>query len=125
MCTAGAAAYQQSVEQVVSTKRGDAAQRDGMACELQVMLGNESQQMQNNQKKKKTYMSCARVRADAGGGCSNTAEGVGGRPVSDNLQKSVSKGKKKQCKEKKKQCKEKKKHTVPGRRRRSGGTDKQ
>ena len=84
-------------------------------------------------------MSCAGVQADAGGACSNTAEGVGGRPVSDNLQKSVSKGKKKQCKEKKKQCKEKKKqykekkkqykekkkHTVPGRRRRSGGTDKQ
>ena len=96
------------MEWVVSTKHGDAAQRDGMVCELQVMLGNESQQMQNNQKKKKTYMSCARAWADAGGACSNMAEGVGGRPVSDNLEKSISKGKKKQCKEKKK-------HTVPGR----------
>ena len=102
----------------MSTKHGDAAQQDGMVCELQVMLGNESQQMQNNQKKKKTYMSCAGAWADAGGACSNTAEGVGGRPVSDNLERSVSKGKKKQCKEKKK-------HTVPGRRRRSGGADKQ
>ena len=79
----------------MSTKHGDAAQRDGMVCELQVTLGNESQQMQNNQKKKKTYMSCARVWADAGGACSNTAEGVGGRPVSDNLERSISKGKKK------------------------------
>ena len=33
-------------------KRGDAAQQDGTVCELQVTLGNESQQMQNNQKKK-------------------------------------------------------------------------
>ena len=57
--------------------------------------------MQNNQKKKKkTYTSCAGAWADAGGACSNTAEGVGGRPVSDNLEKSFSKGKKK-CKEKK------------------------
>jgi hypothetical protein len=103
----------------VLTKHRDAAQRDGTACELQVMLGNESQQMQNNQKKeKKTYMSCAGAWADAGGACGNTAEGVGGRPVSDNLEKSISKGKKKQCKEKKK-------HTVPGRRCRSGGADKQ
>ena len=96
------------MEQVVSTKHGDAAQRDGIVCELQVTLGNESQQMQNNQKKKKTYMSCARAWADAGGACSNMAEGVGGRPVSDNLERSISKGKKKQYKEKKK-------HTVPGR----------
>ena len=28
------------------------------------------------------------------GACGNTAEGAGGRPVSDNLEKSVSKGKK-------------------------------
>ena len=51
-------------------------------------------------KKKKTYTSCAGAWADAGGACGNTAEGVGGRPVSDNLEKSVSMGKKK-CKEKK------------------------
>ena len=37
----------------MSTKRGDTAQRDGIVCELQVTLGNESQQMQNNQKKKR------------------------------------------------------------------------
>ena len=103
----------------MSTKRGDTAQQDGTVCELQVTLGNKSQQMQNNQKKKKkTCMSCAGARANAGGACGNTAEGVGGRPVSDNLEKSISKGKKKQCKEKKK-------HTVPGRQRRSGGTDEQ
>ena len=59
-------------------------------------------------KKKKTYTSCAGVQADAGGACGNMAEGVGGRPVSDNLEKSISKGKKKQCKKKKK-------HTVSGR----------
>ena len=35
------------------TKRGDAAQQDGTVCEPQVTLGNESQQMQNNQKKKR------------------------------------------------------------------------
>ena len=39
--------------------------------------------------------------ADAGGGCGNTAEGAGGRPVSDNLEKSVSKGEKKKGKRKK------------------------
>ena len=63
-------------------------------------------------------MSCAGAWADAGGACGNTAEGVGGRPVSDNLEKSVSKSKKKQCKKKKK-------NTVPGRRRRSRGADEQ
>ena len=58
------------------------------------------------------------MRADAGGGCGNTAEGAGGRPVSDNLEKSVSKGEKKKRKDKKK-------NSVPGRRRRSGGADEQ
>ena len=41
------------MECVVLTKCGDAAQRDGTVCELQVTLGNKSQQMQNNQKKKR------------------------------------------------------------------------
>ena len=55
----------------------------------------ESANAKQPKKKKKTYTSCAGAQADAGGACGNTAEGVGGRPVSDNLEKSISKGKKK------------------------------
>ena len=81
------------------------------------MLGRESANAKQPKKKKKTYTSCAGAWADAGGACGNTAEGVGGRPVSDNLEKSVSKGKKKMQREKE--------HTVPGRQCRGWGADKQ
>jgi hypothetical protein len=58
----------------VSTKRGDAAQRDGTACELQVTLGNESQQMQNNQKKKRKLTRAVLGRGQMLGGPAATRQ---------------------------------------------------
>ena len=50
--------------------------------------------MQNNQKKKENLHELCWGMGRCWGACGNMAEGAGGRPVSDNLEKSISKGKK-------------------------------
>ena len=62
--------------------------------------------MKNNQKRKRklTQAVLGHGQMLGGGGCSNTVEGVGGRPVSDNLEKSISKGEKKMQREKETYC---------------------